>query len=153
MIPRLLLAAALAAASSSVLPAPALSATPEAERLEQYGFLGEWAVRCGAPASPSNVHRRAFISASGEPGFTEWLGENFAENVYRILAAERDGNQVVLDIELNGKITQRLTMIREDGRIRTLTNELGDGRVVVKNGKIVANGAPTPWLTLCQKSP
>lgn len=134
---------------------PALAATP-AETvaiLEPLGFFGTWAVRCDEPPGPQNVFRTAYVSAAGEPGFSESLGAGLADNIYRILDARQDGeNQLMLSIELNNGIRQQLTMVvdRERLRVRTLTNRLADGKELVKNGAVAANGARTPWLTRCK---
>jgi hypothetical protein len=149
----------LRAAAALVALLPILSATPVAaqsavETLEKFGFFGEWAIRCDRPAAPNNVMRRAYLSASGEPGFSEDLGSNAAVNTYRILDVRAaSSNEIVLDIELNNERRQTLTMMLDGQRIRTLRNELPDGRVLVNEGSVVANGAKTPWLNLCAKSP
>jgi len=137
---------------SSVLPSSAAAQTePIVAVLEQVGFFGTWAIRCGEPASLDNVVRSAYVSAAGEPGFSEDLGADLPQNTYRILTAQRDGdNQIVLAIELNAAIRQRLTMVVDRNRIRTLANVLADGRELVRNGAVVASGGKTPWLTRCE---
>lgn len=122
--------------------------------LEQVGFFGTWAARCGEPAGLRNPTRNTYVSAAGEPGFSESVGADLPENVYRIVAAARDGdNQIVLDVEFNYQTAQRLTMVLDRDRIRTLTNALPDGRLLVRNGAVVATGSKTPWLKRCQKAP
>jgi hypothetical protein len=124
---------------------------PIVSTLEEIGFFGTWAIRCDAPASLENVVRSAYVSAAGEPGFSEDLGSDLPENTYRILAAQRDGdNQIVLEIELNAQIKQRLTMVVDGNRIRTLTNTLPDGRELVHNGIVTATDNRTPWLNRCE---
>jgi hypothetical protein len=118
--------------------------------LEEIGFFGIWAIRCGESAGLDNIVRSAFVSAAGEPGFSEDLGADLPENAYRILAAQRDGeNQIVLDIELNVQMKQRLVMVVDNDRIRTLSNTLPDNRELVRNGVVVASGTRTPWLSRC----
>lgn len=145
-------------------PAAAQTAAPEtgdataqpavATMLEEVGFFGTWAVRCGEPASPRNPVRTAYLSAAGEPGFSESIGADLPENIYRVVAAARDGdNQVALDVELNYQTRQRLTMVIDRDRIRTLANATPDGRMLVKNGAVVATGGKTPWLKRCEKAP
>ena len=121
--------------------------------LEPLGFFGTWAGRCEEPPGPQNVFATAYVSAAGEPGFSESLGAGLADNIYRILDARQDGeNQLMLSIELNSGIRQQLTMVvdRERLRVRTLTNRLADGKELVKNGAVTANGARTPWLIRCK---
>lgn len=128
---------------------PVHAASPEADTLDAFGFFGTWSLHCDRPAGPANIQRRAYISASGEAGFSESLGPDIAENTYRVLAASVSGRIVVLDIELNGMIRQKLTMQRDGARIRTLANELPDGRTLVRDGTIVTTGGKTPWLNRC----
>jgi hypothetical protein len=154
MTTRFVPVAALAGLLVVLLNGAAHAASPAALALEEFGFLGVWSVHCDRPASPGNIARTAYLSASGEPGFTESLGPDLAENVYRILDAKIVAKaEIVLDIELNGQIRQKLTMTRDGDRIRTLTNQLPDGRTVVKEGTIVTTGTKTPWLNLCEKTP
>jgi len=143
---------------AACIPPSATAATPAetAAILEPLGFFGTWAVRCDEPPAPQNVFRTAAVSAAGEPGFSESLGAGLTENVYRILDAQQDGdNQLILSVELNSGTRQQLTMVvdRERLRVRTLTNRLADGRELVKNGTVAANGERTPWLTRCKDEP
>jgi hypothetical protein len=142
----------LAILLGGVLPS---SATAKEETtistLEEVGFFGTWAIRCDEPASLDNVVRSAYVSAAGDPGFSEDLGADLPQNTYRILAAQRDGdNQIILDIEFNVETKQRLTMVVDGNRIRTLTNALPDGRELVHSGSVVATGNRTPWLNRCE---
>lgn len=155
---RLRMAATILAALIPILPATvAAQSTAQANdantvaMLEPFGFFGEWATRCDRPASTGNVKRSTYVSASGEPGFSESLGAT--RNIYRILDARTAGNVVALEVELNDTIRQILTMRRDGDRIRTIRNQLADGRVLVDDGKVVANGMATPSLKLCGKTP
>lgn len=147
--------AIVAACLSPTASTSTLAATP-AETvaiLQPLGFFGTWAVHCDEPPAPQNVFRTAYVSAAGEPGFSESLGAGLSENIYRILDAQRDGdNQLVLSVELNDGLRQQLTMVvdRERQRVRTLSNRLAEGKELVKNGAVTANGARTPWLTRCK---
>lgn len=140
--------AALCAAAA--FSTPALAQTAAAAALEEIGFYGNWAIQCGQPAGPRNILRSAYVSAKGEPGFAETVASDLPANTYRVLDAIRDGtNQIVLDVELNDNARQRLRMVFDDKRIRTLNNETPDGKMLVENGAVVATGTRTPWLTRC----
>ncbi len=130
-------------------PTPARAASPQADALEAAGFFGTWSLRCDRAPGPTNIMRQAYISAAGEAGFSENLGPDVAENIYRILDVAVTGSTVVLDVELNGTVQQRLTMRIEGKRIRTIENELADGRLLVKDGMITTVSIPTPWLNRC----
>jgi hypothetical protein len=138
-----------------VLAAGSAQAASNRETLEAFGFFGSWAENCAGPATPSNNHRTAFVSPAGHPTFTEILGPESEPNVYVILRARRvSGDVIRLRIRLNGEIVQDLTMRRDHGRLRTMTNrDAAGGALVVKNGIVTANGRQTPWLTHCPGKP
>jgi hypothetical protein len=131
--------------------APSALASSVRDTLEVFGFFGVWAPDCSRPPDLDNSWRTAVPVAAGDIRFSESVGENYQPNRYRIISASRPAPQtLVLRIELNDNIVQDLTMAREDGRIRTMTNKpLASTRPVVMDGVILANGQPTPWLTRC----
>src|SRR5262249_7150330 len=109
-----------------------------------------WARDCDEPSSPTNNLRAAYMSQLGDPEFTESLGPDSDPNVYAILSARRDGDDIVLHVKINGRVEQELTMHRDNARIRTMTNRnLDSGKYVVRKGKVLSNGRDTPWLTQC----
>lgn len=145
--------ALIAACIPAITPTSAATPAETMAILQPLGFFGTWAVRCDEPPGPQNVFRSAYLSAAGEPGFSESLGVGLSENVYRILDAQQNGdNQLILSVELNNGVRQQLTMVvdRERARVRTITNRLASGKELVKNGAVTANGARTPWLTRCK---
>ena len=132
-----------------LLAGPAQAQTARAV-LDGFGFFGKWSPHCDQPAGPGNSLRHAFVTSTGDVRFTESLGEKYKDNVYVVLTAKRlGGDQVLLLIELNGTTTQRLTMLKQEGRIRTISNKGGDGHFVVRDGFVLSNRQPTPWLSRC----
>ena len=123
--------------------------------LEVFGFFGQWALHCDQPASPTNSRRSVAVTSGGDVIFTESLGLEYPPNVYLVRAVNRTApNSAVLRIELNGQVEQDLTMVREGGQLRTVTNRrVADGELVVKDGIIASNGEKTPWLTRCAEQP
>jgi hypothetical protein len=122
--------------------------------LENFGFLGRWSPRCDQPPSPRNSLRTTSVTPDGAVGFNEQFGKDFGENSYEVLRAERIADdQVSIRIRLNRETTQDLVMAIHKGRLRTMANRPLDGanagRAVVKDGRVTASGAPTPWMSRC----
>ncbi len=142
----------LVSLASLLLLAPA-QAQSTRRVLENFTFFGKWSPHCDQPAGPANSLRNVYVARGGEVQFTESLGAGYKDNLYRVLDAKRIApDKVVLRIELNGTITQDLTMVKEGGRIRTVANQRTDGQFVVKDGIVLANGNATPWVSRCAKA-
>ncbi|MBV9347537.1 MAG: hypothetical protein JOZ70_07670 [Pseudolabrys sp.] len=125
-----------------------LGAAPR-DALETFGFTGEWALRCDAPPALDNPHRIIRLRRSGS-SFTEQQGEAYQPNEYRILAARRDAQGALLLRVRFAGATQELTIAKQGDQIRTMRNrDVASGRLVVDEGVVASNGAPTPWLTRC----
>ncbi len=143
----------LMAAAGRAAPIIAAADSPR-QVLEDFGFFGRWSAHCDQPPTPGNSLRTTSVTASGAVGFREEFGKDFSENFYEVLAAERIADdQVSIRIRLNRKTTQDLVMAMENGRLRTMANRPLDGenagRTLVKDGRITASGAPTPWMSRC----
>ena len=137
-----------------ILMVPA-RAEPVGDTLQAFEFFGRWAPDCSRPPALDNSWREVEILPSGDVRFVERLGTEYQPNVYVVMNATRTGSDsIVLRIELNDTTLQDLTMTRKDGKIRTLINvPVLTGKPVVKDGRIVANGRETPWLTQCGPEP
>jgi hypothetical protein len=134
---------------------PPAAAKSLRDTLDDFGFFGRWAMDCAQPASPANNVRRARISPTGDPVFSESLGGDGEPNVYVVLRARRTADDtIVLRTKLNGEIVQELIMRREGNRLRTMSNrDVPGGDYVVRNGVVLSTRAPTPWLAHCTEQP
>lgn len=120
--------------------------------LDDFGFFGNWAPNCDSPATLTNSRRRAFATRGGEIHFTENFGHGKRHNTYVVFDAKRIApDKVLLRIQFNGKLMQDLTMVKENGRLRTITNQGSGGQYLVKDGVVISNGNETPWLSHCGK--
>jgi hypothetical protein len=133
---------------------PAGAETPR-QVLKDFGFFGRWSSQCDQPPSPGNGLRTTSVTPAGTVRFREHFGKGFTDNVYEVLAAEWIAtDEVRIRIRLNRNTTQDLVMAREDGRLRTMANRPLDGanagRTLVKDGRLTASGAPTPWMSRCR---
>jgi hypothetical protein len=147
-----ILLAALAA--SLAFPVSAGAQAPR-QVLKDFGFFGRWSPRCDRPPTPGNSLRTTSVTPAGAVRFREHFGKDFSDNSYEVLAAERiAADQVSIRIRLNRNTTQDLVIAMEDGRLRTMANRPRDGanagRAVVKDGRVTANGSPTPWMSRCR---
>lgn len=129
-------------------------ADPALAVLDKFGFFGRWAIDCARPPSLENIWRQAARPVHGPVRFIESLGEKYLPNDYVVTSATSNGpDSVTIVIRLNDEFDQSLTIVRKDSRVRTMVNRpAGSAAPVVKDGVIVANGRPTPWLTQCDAS-
>ena len=121
-------------------------------------LLGNWALDCGAPASPQNPHVATTAPGDGRVVETHDVGPEYASNLYHFLAARRLDKdsieaQALFRPGLEGEEAQTLVMrISRDAKgadtRRTIYNRGADG-VRVKNGVAVRSGLKTPVLRRC----
>ncbi|MBV9558386.1 MAG: hypothetical protein JO254_15055 [Pseudolabrys sp.] len=121
-----------------------------AATLDRFGFEGTFASHCDQPASPGNIHRSISVSARGDAEFIERFGDTYDPNVYEVQSARLKGRDtLVLGVQLN-QTAQELTIRKSGNRMRTMQNRASDGTLRVKDGRVVATGQSTSWLTHCQ---
>lgn len=135
-----------------VLAGPAaVQAQQTAGVLNAFGLFGDWAVQCGAPASPGNVVRAVTWTGREPVEYSETIGMGAAANRYRVISAQMpDATTLVMQVLFNGRLTENLTITKYgNDAIRTTSNQAWDG-FLVQNGVIVATGRSTPWLRKCR---
>ena len=147
------------------------SAEPLAATLNQWGLIGTMAKDCAKPASPSDAHNSYIVRADG----SVYNAPNYGHGNDPLNSSELEA----ATIEPSGALVLRVTRSdktpvttqimgpagrftasnkpREwiltkgsDGRIRMMSNREVDGDYSVRNGKLVHNGAETPWYTSCK---
>lgn len=143
--------AALILLASPLVRADSSAAPSIRDALEAFGFFGRWAPDCSRPAALDNSRREVMRTLGGGVTFTDSLGEEFVANTYVVLKVTvKAPDTVVMQIELNDTIRQDLTMVKRNGKIRTMVNQpLTSDKPVVENGIVLANGLKTPWLSRC----
>lgn len=122
----------------------------------QFDLLGEWAVQCGAAASPDNPHVSTTLVGPDVVVETHNLGTEYAVNTYSILSAKRlDDHRLEVEVIFqpgkNGEARQQLVFqVRGDTR-RTIYNKPDEAKKpLVNNGVVLANGIKMPLLKKCQ---
>lgn len=151
------------------------SAESLAATLIQWGLIGTTAKDCAKPASPSNAYRSYIVRADGSVYYAPNYGRgNDSLNSFEVEAAtiEPSGAIVLRETRSDktvktlgaaqivgpaGRFTADPNKPREstltkgsDGRIRVMSAREVGGDYSVRDGKLVTNGAETPWYTLCQ---
>jgi hypothetical protein len=135
-----------------LLAGPALAQAQQvAGILNAFGLFGSWAVECGAPPSPANVVQTVAWTGREPVEYSETIGPGAAANRYRVISARMpDTTTLVMQVLLNGRYTENLTISRYgNDAIRTMTNQTWNG-LLVQNGVIITTGRPTPWLRKCR---
>ena len=152
---RILSATALAAALM-VSAADAQQPTSQASTVMQdFGLTGKWAVDCSQPPSGNNPHV-SFTVREGQTRRTTDAGPSLRQGSVVIVDAKRlDRSTIVVREQSDspGVPTVDITIIRDDGRTRSLASQrVDDGSFLVKDGIVIASGRETPWLSRCAAS-
>jgi hypothetical protein len=148
------------------------SAESLAATLNQWGLIGTTAKDCAKPASPSNAYRSYIVRADGSVYNAPNYGRgNDSLNSFEVEAATIEPNGAIVLRETRseknlgtaqvmgpaGRFAADSSKPREmtltkgsDGRIRLMSNREVGGEYSVRDGKLVINGAETPWYTLCK---
>jgi len=138
--------------SAFAVAATGASAGDVRRAADALGLVGVWAeADCQQPASPANTHEIWALEADGTLTQTYDIGSGMM-NHYRFDQAELvGGDKVVLDgVFLGNGHHQHITLEKQDGKQRILANQdTTDGRALVNDGVISANGATTRWFTKC----
>ena len=142
----LLLAISISLASPAAADAQSLEAT-----LRDFGLLGTWAPDCAE--APSPLHPRALYTAepSGQASMTYEPGPRAPPSVYTILSAERiaDDRLLLREEWLHDHSRLEVTLRRFRGKVKVWLSRDADGKILVKDGTVVATGYVSPWMTRC----
>ena len=140
---------ALCATLAAVLGVPVAQAQT-AGVLNGFGLFGTWAVRCGAPAAPDNVVQTVIWTGREPVEYSETNKQGAVGNRYRVLSARMQGADLFMQVELNGRLVENLTIAKSGtASIRTMSNQTYQG-FLVRDGFVGATGQPTPWLQKCR---
>jgi hypothetical protein len=122
-------------------------------------LLGSWAASCSAGASTSNwivtwyaggsgTVRRRSLRGPGEPPLDGAIDS--AEMLSQTLVRTRMRNDDPNWGNLNGMVYDVVFDI-SDGNLRTISSVRGDGQTLIRDGKLVSNGNPSPVSQRCAK--
>lgn len=150
---------AIAVTAVLMLMSHAACAQTTWEVLQRFGLVGTWAYPCSAAPSTTNwwttyfqgADGRAWRSADRGPGQPKLMvAIDSAQMITATTLATRFRNDDANWGQMNGVATD-IILVKENGRIRTLTARSTTGQEFIKNGVIVSSNTPAPWLEKCSK--
>ena len=126
---------------------------PVAGILQQFGLLGTWAIDCARPASPDNEYSIYRVSASGEATLAYARGEPYRDIAYAIRTAQLVTEQrlSLQVLRLPEKIPVDLVLRKDGDAVQVWSSHTPNGRMLVIDGVITGNGAPSPRFERCSK--
>jgi hypothetical protein len=131
--------------------ATAASAATVAETASKWGLMGRWSVDCRIPPDHD---RGAVLSYQIRDRNKLVLHRDFgdSEDEAEVIAADISGDNR-LDLRIyfpQLRQTRELGLMRlPDGAIRAVYNRMRGGAYSIKDGRIMANGQPTPGQFRC----
>ncbi len=152
-----MLARVIAAAAFLSIAMPAV-AGPDSDTVGKFGLFGTWAVDCSKPPSDDNTYEEYTPSQTGYPTRTWYRkpGDRYAparsfemRNV-RITAPSR---LAYLDVrKADGDLTNVVVAMVDDRHRSHEAVDPKDGKVYIKDGKLVASGKATELFQKCPGS-
>jgi len=120
--------------------------------LQKFGLLGTWAIDCAQPASAGNEYSVYAVSSSGEATLVYERGEPYRDIVYEIRRAVplADARLALQVLRLPERFPVDLVLLKESDTVRVWSSHTSDGRMLVIDGVITGNGAPSPRFTRCR---
>ncbi len=114
-------------------------------------MLGTWAPECGE--TPSPLHPRATYATgpSGQASMSYDLGPTASRSAYAILSAERIADDKLLLREewLYDHSRLEVTLRRFRGKLKVWLSREAGGKILVRDGTVLATGYVSPWMTRC----
>jgi hypothetical protein len=144
--PRLLLLIVSIAVASPATAAQTLEGT-----VRDFGLLGTWAPDCSEVPNPLHPHALYSIEPSGQVSMRYEPGPDAPRSAYTILDAQRVAEDKLLLREewLHDHSRLEITLRRFRGKVKVWLSRSADGKVLVKDGTVVATGYVSPWMTHC----
>ena len=134
--------------------ATAPRAQTPANMLSELGMLGRWAADCSRPAGGNNPHIVFERSRSGSGAQYRVIFDadrTTTRSVDNVRALP--DNQVAMRFTTMSGDTAGLAfdivMQKEAARWKVFASTGSDGKVYIKDGIVVASGAPNPWQNRC----
>ena len=145
------------AAAFLLMLTPAI-AGPDSDIVRKFGLFGTWAVDCSKPPSNDNTYEEYTPSATGYPTRTWYRkkgdryasAQSFEMRNVRIVGSDR---LAYLDVrKADGDLTN-IVVAKVGNRHRSHEAvDPKDGKVYIKDGKLVASAKPTELFQKCPGS-
>ena len=143
----------IAAAFLSMLT-PAV-AGPDSDILRKFGLFGTWAVDCSKPPSDVNSYEEYTPSKAGHPTRTWYRkkGDRYASAQsfeMRNIRIVGSGRLAYLDVrKADGDLTNIVVAMVDNRQRSHEAVDPRDGKVYIKDGKLVGTGKPTELFQKC----
>jgi len=136
--------------SMAVASPPAAAQSVEGT-LREFWLLGTWAPDCAEAPSPLHPHALYSAEPSGQASMTYEPGMRAPRSTYAILSAERIADDKLLLREewLHDHSRLEVTLRRFRGKVKVWLSCDAGGKLLVKDGTVVATGYISPWMTHC----
>jgi hypothetical protein len=140
----------LLAAAITIVPFAASAQSTEGV-LRDFGLLGAWAPECGEAPSPLHPHAIYSATASGQVSMSYEPGATAPRSAYAILSAVRIADDKVMLQEewLRDHSRLEVTLRKFRGKVKVWFSRDTDGKVLVRDGTVLATGYVSPWMTRC----
>jgi hypothetical protein len=144
----------VAATAFLLILTPAV-AGPDSDAVRKFGLFGTWAIDCSKPPSDANTYEEYLPSQTGYPT-RKWYrktgdryapAQSFEMRNVRIVGPDR---LAYLDVrKANGDLTNIVVAKVGDRQRSHESVDSKDGKVYIKDGKLVASGRPTELFQKC----
>jgi hypothetical protein len=135
--------------------APFAHAQSITRAVEDFHMLGLWAVDCHRQPAPRNEHATFTKANADEVQLVNDFGVDYDNMVYRIVAAQRIGNDRVSlrqVLATDGKVVLDVVLWKVNDKLRTWSSRVSDGSALVVDGVVSStNGHKTPWIGRCKE--
>ena len=128
------------------------TADSDADGVTRFGLLGAWAVDCTRSSSRDNPHAFFAISRSGHPTETIDMGPSvrFTAELRNVRLVGPDRLALVYVSIPEGRSFD-IVLVKVDGRFRSEQSVGRDGVALIKDGRFVFGGDPTPLFERCSR--
>jgi len=116
-----------------------------------FGLPGTWAPDCAEPPSPLHPHATYSVERSGRASMIYEPGPRAPSSAYAILGAGRGADDKLLLREewLHDHSRLEVTLRKFRGKVKVWFSRDADGKLLVKDGVVVATGYVSPWMMHC----
>ena len=138
---------------AAIVPCPYSEATAQSveSALRSFGLPGTWAPDCAEPPSPLHPHATYSVEPSGQASMIYEPGPRAPRSAYAISSAEHGADDKLLLREewLHDHSRLEVTLRKFRGKVKVWLSRDADGKLLVKDGVVVATGYVSPWMTRC----
>jgi hypothetical protein len=138
----------------ALLETPVQAQSP-ANMMAELGMLGTWAADCSRPPGGNNPH---VIFERGPDGvraqyrvvFDKGNSTTRSVDNVRVLGPDTIAMRFTTLTGASTGLAFDITMLKEPARYKVIGSVGSDGKVYIKDGIVVASGAPNPWQNKCR---